>query len=73
MTIRIFGESIMIFLITCRMFLLSEKRWTGIKVFIATTHDGSLYRRQTLEAGAVGCFLKGSLKPSLEAAFGIQR
>jgi DNA-binding NarL/FixJ family response regulator len=50
-----------------------KQRWPETKVLIATTYDDPAYRLQALEAGAVGYFLKGSLKPSLEATFGIQR
>ena len=48
-----------------------KQRWPEIKVMIATTYDTPLYRMQALEAKADGFILKSSLKPGLEAAFGI--
>jgi DNA-binding NarL/FixJ family response regulator len=48
-----------------------KKRWPGTKVLIATTHDDPIYRRQAIEALADGFILKCSLKPSLEATFGV--
>ena len=50
-----------------------KQRWPDTKVLIATTYDDPTYRMQALEARADGYILKGSLKPSLEATFGIQR
>jgi DNA-binding NarL/FixJ family response regulator len=50
-----------------------KQRWPETKVLIATTYDDPSYRMQALEARADGYILKGSLKPSLEATFGIQR
>ncbi|MGD0591527.1 MAG: response regulator transcription factor, partial [Bacteroidota bacterium] len=50
-----------------------KQRWPETKVLIATTYDDPTYRLQALEARADGYILKGSLKPSLEATFGIQR
>jgi DNA-binding NarL/FixJ family response regulator len=49
-----------------------KQRWPETKVLISTTHDDPLYRKQALEAHADGFILKGSLKPSLEATFGVQ-
>ncbi len=48
-----------------------KQRWPAIKVMIATTYDNPMYRMQALEAKADGFILKSSLKPGLEAAFGI--
>ena len=48
-----------------------KQRWPETKVLIATTYDDPTYRLQALEARADGYILKGSLKPSLEATFGI--
>ena len=48
-----------------------KQRWPDIKVMIETTDDIPLYRIQALEAKADGFILKSSLKPGLEAAFGI--
>ena len=48
-----------------------KQRWPGTKVLIATTHDDPMYRKQALEARADGFILKHSLKPSLEATFGV--
>jgi DNA-binding NarL/FixJ family response regulator len=50
-----------------------KQRWPDTKVLIATTYDDPTYRMQALEARADGYILKGSLKPSLEATFGVQR
>jgi DNA-binding NarL/FixJ family response regulator len=50
-----------------------KQRWPETKVLIATTYDDPTYRLQALEARADGYILKGSLKPSLEATFGIHR
>jgi DNA-binding NarL/FixJ family response regulator len=50
-----------------------KQRWPETKVLIATTYDDPTYRLQALEARADGYILKGSLKPSLEATFGVQR
>jgi DNA-binding NarL/FixJ family response regulator len=50
-----------------------KQRWPKTKVLIATTHDEPLYRMQALEAKADGFILKGSLKHSLEATFGISK
>ncbi|MGD1046567.1 MAG: response regulator transcription factor [Bacteroidota bacterium] len=47
-------------------------RWPETKVLITTNHDDPIYRRQALEARADGFILKSSLKPSLEATFGVQ-
>ena len=49
-----------------------KQRWPGIKVFITTTHDDPMYRKQALEAQADGFILKSSLKTSLEATFCFQ-
>jgi NarL family two-component system response regulator LiaR len=49
-----------------------KQRWPATKVLIATTYDDPTYRLQALEACADGFILKGSLKPSLEATFGVQ-
>ena len=48
-----------------------KQRWPEIKIMIATTYDNPFYRLQALEAKADGFILKSSLKPGLEAAFGI--
>jgi DNA-binding NarL/FixJ family response regulator len=48
-----------------------KQRWPDVKIMIATTHDTPMYRTQALEAKADGFILKSSLKPGLEAAFGI--
>ena len=48
-----------------------KQRWPETKVLIATTYDDPTYRLQALEARADGYILKGSLKPSLEATFGV--
>jgi DNA-binding NarL/FixJ family response regulator len=50
-----------------------KQRWPETKVLIATTYDDPNYRMQALEARADGYILKGSLKPSLEATFGVHR
>jgi DNA-binding NarL/FixJ family response regulator len=50
-----------------------KQRWPETKVLIATTYDDPTYRLRALEARADGYILKGSLKPSLEATFGIHR
>lgn len=50
-----------------------KQRWPATKILIATTHDDPMYREQALEAKADGFILKASLKPSLEATFGVQR
>jgi DNA-binding NarL/FixJ family response regulator len=50
-----------------------KQRWPDTKVLIATTYDDPTYRKQALEARADGFILKGSLKPSLEATFGVQQ
>jgi DNA-binding NarL/FixJ family response regulator len=50
-----------------------KQRWPDTKVLIATTYDDPTYRLQALDARADGYILKGSLKPSLEATFGVQR
>jgi DNA-binding NarL/FixJ family response regulator len=50
-----------------------KQRWPETKVLIATTYDDPTYRMQALEARADGYILKGSLKPSLEATFGVQQ
>src|SRR5450759_4455640 len=50
-----------------------KQRWPETKDLIATTYDDPTYRLQALEARADGYILKGSLKPSLEATFGIHR
>jgi DNA-binding NarL/FixJ family response regulator len=50
-----------------------KQRWPATKVLIATNHDDPMYRKQALEARADGFILKGSMKPSLEATFGVQR
>ena len=50
-----------------------KQRWPETKVLIATTYDDPSYRLQALEARADGYILKGSLKPSLEATFGVHR
>ena len=50
-----------------------KQRWPDTKVLIATTYDDPTYRLQALEARADGYILKGSLKPSLEATFGVHR
>jgi DNA-binding NarL/FixJ family response regulator len=48
-----------------------KERWPETKVLIATNHDSPMYRKQALEARADGFILKGSMKPSLEATFGV--
>lgn len=50
-----------------------KQRWPETKVLISTNHDDPLYRKQALEARADGFILKSSMKPSLEATFGIQK
>jgi two-component system, NarL family, response regulator NreC len=50
-----------------------KQRWPETKVLIATTHDDPMYRKQALDARADGFILKSSLKPSLEATFGVHR
>jgi DNA-binding NarL/FixJ family response regulator len=50
-----------------------KQRWPETKVLIATTYDDPNYRMQALEARADGYILKSSLKPSLEATFGVHR
>jgi DNA-binding NarL/FixJ family response regulator len=50
-----------------------KQRWPETKVLIVTTYDDPNYRMQALEARADGYILKGSLKPSLEATFGVHR
>jgi len=50
-----------------------KQRWPETKVLIATTYDDPTYRLQALEARADGYILKSSLKPSLEATFGVHR
>jgi len=50
-----------------------KQRWPKTKVLIATNHDDPMYRKQALEARADGFILKGAMKPSLEATFGVQR
>lgn len=50
-----------------------KQRWPETKVLIATNHDDPMYRKQALEAHADGFILKGTMKPSLEATFGVQR
>jgi DNA-binding NarL/FixJ family response regulator len=50
-----------------------KQRWPATKVLIATNHDDPMYRKQALEARADGFILKGSMKPSLEATFGVQK
>ncbi|RPI04280.1 MAG: DNA-binding response regulator [Ignavibacteriae bacterium] len=49
-----------------------KQRWPATKVLIATNHDDPLYRKQALDARADGFILKASMKPSLEATFGVQ-
>ncbi len=41
------------------------------KVLITTNYDTPVYRSQAIEAKADGFILKSSLKPGLEATFGI--
>ena len=48
-----------------------KQRWPAVKILIATTYDNPMYRIQALEAKADGFILKSSLKPGLEATFGI--
>ncbi|MFZ1977826.1 MAG: response regulator transcription factor [Bacteroidota bacterium] len=48
-----------------------KQRWPDIKVMIQTGYDDPRYRIQALEAKADGFILKTSLKPALEAAFGV--
>ena len=48
-----------------------KQRWPKTKVLIATNHDDAIYRKQAFEAHADGFILKHSLKPSLEATFGV--
>ena len=48
-----------------------KQRWPKTKVVIATNHDDPIYRKQAFEARADGFILKSSLKPSLEATFGV--
>ena len=50
-----------------------KQRWPETKVLISTNHDDPLYRKQALEVRADGFILKSSMKPSLEATFGIQK
>jgi DNA-binding NarL/FixJ family response regulator len=50
-----------------------NQRWPETKVLIATTYDDPTYRLQALEARADGYILKGSLRPSLEATFGVHQ
>jgi two-component system nitrate/nitrite response regulator NarL len=49
-----------------------KTRWPETKVLISTNHDNPIYRAQALEARADGFILKESMKPSLEATFGVQ-
>jgi two-component system response regulator NreC len=49
-----------------------KQRWPATKVLIATNHDDPIYRKEALDARADGFILKSSLKPSLEATFGVQ-
>lgn len=48
-----------------------KERWPFTKVLITTNYDTPVYRSQALEAKADGFILKSSLKPKLEATFGI--
>jgi DNA-binding NarL/FixJ family response regulator len=48
-----------------------KRQWPGTRVLIATNHDEPMYRKEAFEARADGFILKGSLKPSLEATFGV--
>jgi DNA-binding NarL/FixJ family response regulator len=50
-----------------------KQRWPIIKVLIETANDDPEYRIQALEAKADGFILKSSLKPGLDAAFGITK
>ena len=50
-----------------------KQRWPEIKIMIETTYDDPYYRIKALEAKADGFILKSSLKPGLEAAFGVVR
>jgi len=48
-----------------------KDRWPANKVLITTNYDTPVYRSQAIEAKADGFILKSSLKPGLEATFGI--
>ena len=48
-----------------------KDRWPATKVLLATMNDSPVYRTQAQEAKADGFILKSSLKPSLEATFGV--
>jgi len=48
-----------------------KQRWPSTRVLIATMHDNPVYRMQAHEAKADGFILKSSMKPSLEATFGV--
>jgi DNA-binding NarL/FixJ family response regulator len=48
-----------------------KQRWPDIKVMIQTGNDDPEYRKQALDAKADGFILKSSLKPGLDATFGI--
>ncbi len=48
-----------------------KQQWPDTRVLIATSHDEPMYRREAFEARADGFILKGSLKPTLEATFGV--
>ncbi|MCX7985030.1 MAG: response regulator transcription factor [Bacteroidetes bacterium] len=48
-----------------------KERWPFTKVLITTNYDTPVYRSQAIEAKADGFILKSSLKPGLEATFGI--
>jgi DNA-binding NarL/FixJ family response regulator len=50
-----------------------KQRWPSTKVLIATTFDDPMHRKEALAVRADAFILKGSLKPSLEATFGVQR
>ena len=48
-----------------------KQQWPETRVLIATSHDEPMYRKEAFEARADGFILKGSLKPTLEATFGV--
>ncbi len=48
-----------------------KREWPDTRVLIATSHDEPMYRKEAFEARADGFILKGLLKPSLEATFGV--
>ena len=50
-----------------------KQSWPNIKVMVEILYDNPVYRAQALEAKADGFIIKSSMKPGLEATFGIAK